>query len=213
MSEKSGGGKTESQALLDRAYSLSNPGEALSLYRDWADGYDRQLEDELLYVGPAKVAALLSEFISGHSAQVLDAGCGTGLVAESLARYGFRRMDGLDFSPEMLAVARAKGLYRELFASDLNHPIPDGAYDAVVSCGTFTHGHVGAGALDELLRLVRTGGVMALTIHREVWQEAGFEEKVKGLEERRLIEVEDIRHQPYFEGADAEGMYLLLRRL
>jgi SAM-dependent methyltransferase len=124
-------------------------------------------------------------------------------------------MDGLDFSPEMLAVAREKGLYRELFSSDLNHPIPlpDRAYDAVVSCGTFTHGHVGAGALDELLRLVRTGGVMALTVHREVWQAAGFEEKVKGLEESRFIEIEDIRHQPYFEGADAEGMYLLLRRL
>ena len=208
-------GKSESQKLLDRAYSLASSDEALFLYRDWASRYDRQLEQELLYVGPAKVAALLSEFVNGHGAQVLDAGCGTGLVAESLARYGFHRMDGLDFSAEMLAVAKSKGLYRDLLVADLNHrlPLPDEFYDAVISCGTFTHGHVGAGALDELLRLIRVGGVMACTIHREVWTRAGFEEKLEALEEQGLIEIDDIRHQAYFEGGEPEGMYVLLRRV
>ncbi|MEE3327681.1 MAG: class I SAM-dependent methyltransferase [Myxococcota bacterium] len=215
MSDSSATGKSESQKLLDRAYSLETSDEALSLYRDWARSYDDQLEQELLYVGPAKLAALLAEFLDGRGAEVLDVGCGTGLVAEHLARHGFHRMDGLDFSSEMVAVAREKGMYRELFIADLNQrlALPDESYDAVISCGTFTPGHVGAGALDEILRLIRHGGVLACTIHREVWQRAGFEEKLERLEEQSVIAIDDIRHQPYFEGREPEGMYLLLRRI
>ena len=215
MSDARGKEKAESEALLDRAYALENPDEALALYRDWARSYDHQLEQELLYVGPAKVAALLAEFVGGQGAEVLDVGCGTGLVTEQLVRYGFHRVDGLDFSPEMIEVARGKGIYRDLFIADLNQvlPLSDESYDAVVSCGTFTHGHVGAGALDEIMRLIRRGGVLACTVHRDVWQAAGFEEKLDRMQEQAMVVVEDIRHQPYFEGREPEGLYILLRRV
>jgi hypothetical protein len=53
---------------------------------------------------------------------------------------------------------------------------------------------------------------MACTVHRDIWQESGFEGKLKSLEDTGVVMVEAVRDQPYFDGAEAEGKYLLLRR-
>ena len=207
--------QTESERFLARAYSLKTAGQARSLYRDWAPSYDQHLEQELRYIGPASIAALLADSIEDREARVLDIGCGTGLVAQNLVRHGFRTIDGLDFSPEMLAVAQAKSIYRGLIQADLNAALdlPSGFYDAAISCGTFTHGHVSAGALEEILRLIKPGGALACTVHREIWQSSGFEQKLDFLEKERVIAVEKMSDQPYFEGAEPEGRYCLVRRL
>ena len=214
MSSKGRGIKTESERLLDRAYALASPEEAQSLYRDWAVSYDQHLRRELFYVAPARLASLLTEFVIDPEAKVLDVGCGTGLVGECLVQHGLNQIDGLDFSPEMLAVARAKGVYEDLVCADLNAELalPDAGYDAAICCGTFTHGHVGADALKGILRLIKSGGVLACTVHRDIWQEAGFEEEMEELQEQGVVAVEEIRDQPYFDGAEAEGKYLVLRR-
>ena len=52
--------QTESERFLARAYSLKTAGQARSLYRDWAPSYDQHLEQELRYIGPASIAALLA---------------------------------------------------------------------------------------------------------------------------------------------------------
>ena len=48
------------------------------------------------------------------AAPVLDAGAGTGLVGEWLGILGYPEVEALDISEGMLAVARAKGVYRAL---------------------------------------------------------------------------------------------------
>jgi trans-aconitate methyltransferase len=84
------------------------------------------------------------------------------------------QIDGLDISPEMLAVARRKQVYRHLADADLNHafsaPVP--AYGAIVSAGTFVHGHVGATGFRQLFDLLKPGGVMACAISMTIWQDA-----------------------------------------
>lgn len=207
--------KSESDRLLERAYALETPDEGRLLYRDWADSYDRHLKEGLRYVGPASVARLLADSVSERGVPVLDVGCGTGLVAECLAPYGFGLVDGLDFSPEMLRVAEGKGVYRQLFEEDLNQSIglASGSYDAAISCGTFTHGHVSASALDEILRLLKPGAHFAFTVHRDVWEALGFEGKLPELQGRGAISGFDFSDQPYFEGKEPEGRYCLLRRV
>ena len=44
----------------------------------------------------------------------------------------------------------------------------------LVSTGTFTHGHVGARCLPELLALLVPGGRLICTVHRDVWDQGGF---------------------------------------
>lgn len=215
MADRGNRQEKQSERFLGRAYALETPEEGRALYREWAASYDRDLEEELRYIAPASVAAWLADSTQDRDLPVLDVGCGTGLVAENLTRHGFKIIDGLDFSPEMLAMAEERGIYRELIQANLNGPLdlPTGFYGAAISCGTFTHGHVGASALDEILRLTRPGSVFAFTVHREVWQSFGFERKLNELEERSVMTVEKLTDQPYFEGAEPEGRYCLVRRL
>ena len=44
--------------------------------------------------------------------EILDLGCGTGLVVEHLYKLGYKNVDGIDISEEMLKLSEAKGVYR-----------------------------------------------------------------------------------------------------
>ncbi|MCV6595231.1 MAG: class I SAM-dependent methyltransferase [Silicimonas sp.] len=158
---------------LDGAYALQSPEEALRLYRDWAARYDAEFVAGTGYRLPYLVVERY--LAAGGLAPALDIGCGTGAVGQALP--GEILLDGLDFSPEMLAEARAKSRYRHLIEADLKAalPIADSTYAGLLSAGTFTHGHVGAEALPELIRILAPGGVAVLSIRDEIWEAMGFE--------------------------------------
>ncbi|MGC4191343.1 MAG: class I SAM-dependent methyltransferase [Thermomicrobiales bacterium] len=98
------------------------------------------------------------------SAHVLDVATGTGDVAFAIRKAGALRVTGLDFSPEMIAAARAK-----LAKSDVDGvtfvegdamalPFPDGTFDATtVSFGLRNMPDYGA-AVAEMGRVLRRGG-------------------------------------------------------
>ncbi len=166
------------ELLLARAYALrgDDPDETLKLYADWAETYDRTMLDGLAYRSPQQIAALVALTEERRGVRVLDVGCGTGLLANSLRAYGFNRVDGLDYSAPMLSVAQREGRIDKAFLRDLNERLGMGAecYDILASTGTFTHGHVGAECLPELLELLVPGGHFICTVHRDVWDEGGF---------------------------------------
>ncbi len=173
----------QSKSLLKRAYNLKE-GEAKPLYKDWASSYDTDLVDSLGYVGPVCVADIAHSFCSDVSTRILDVGCGTGLVAQRLSQLGYKQISGLDFSKEMLEVARSKNIYVDLMNADLTKTlsINTSAYDLIVSCGTFTHSHVGPEAFDELLRVIRSGGIACVSINAEIYESNGFDKKLSQLE-------------------------------
>jgi len=168
---------------LDRAYALETPEDSKALYRDWADTYDSSFAEHMDYIYPAAVAAVFAARAGRDVGPVLDVGAGTGLVGEALARLGRWDVDGLDISEQMLAVAMGKGHYRAVIPADLTRSldIASGTYGAVISAGTFTHGHVGPEALDELLRIAKPTALFVLGINEEVYQANGFEQKFAAL--------------------------------
>lgn len=201
--------------LLQRAYSVKNVAETKELYRDWATTYDETMLDGLGYVTPQKTAAMLAEHLADRGAEILDIGCGTGLAGVGLAKSGYQTIDGLDYSAEMLEVARKTGAYRDLFEADLNAglDLPDAKWDALICTGTFTHSHVGADCLDELLRILRPGGLFATTIHGEVFAPAGFKDKTVALEADGVMET--IYRAPgtfYANSTKPEGEYFVWRK-
>jgi ubiquinone/menaquinone biosynthesis C-methylase UbiE len=200
--------------LLERAYALSGSEDAQRLYRDWASTYDQHLEQDLHYIAPGMIADVLAEALPDRAARILDVGCGTGLVGEYLAGHGFRTIDGLDFSPEMLTRAGDKGCYMRLVEGDLNSvlEISSRTYEGVISCGTFTHGHVHANALDEILRVLKRSGLLACTVHRDIWKPAGFETKFASLVEDGSVVFEQQKMDPYYEGSPADAHYCLIRK-
>jgi len=50
--------------------------------------------------------------MSPDKVQVLDLGCGTGLVGQALWDRGFRKIWGVDISPEMIELASFKDVYQ-----------------------------------------------------------------------------------------------------
>jgi len=84
----------------------------------------------------------------------------------------------------MLNIAKLKNCYSKIIEADLTKRllINNNQYGAVVSAGTFTHGHVGPDALDELLRITRPGGLFVITIHYKLFKKAGFDRKILELE-------------------------------
>jgi len=168
---------------LNAAYALETPDDSRRLYADWAQTYDQEFATDMQYRMPQIVAMIYAENAVG-SKPVLDVGAGTGLLAQAIPMRASLQIDALDISPDMLQVAMDKGVYRNGIEADLTQilPIDDGVYGAVVSAVTFTHGHVGPNALDELLRIAKSGALFVLGINAEHYVERGFEAKFAALE-------------------------------
>jgi len=161
--------------LLAAAYSLDGPDASRTLYARWAGTYESGFIAESKYVYHEHVAKVFAERASDRVAAIdpiVDVGCGTGLAGLALRRHGFVAVDGIDISPEMLEQAASKrhdgdAAYRNLIEADLTQPltIATGTYAGAVSTGTFTHGHVGPAALDEVVRILRAGAIAAIGIN------------------------------------------------
>lgn len=98
---------------------------------------------------------------------VLDAATGTGRYAVRLAQMG-KRVVGIDSSPEMLAQALAKASELQLDiefrpASVLAVPQADESFDLVISALALAHVKDLAGAVLELVRVLRCGGHLIIT--------------------------------------------------
>lgn len=197
---------SDEQPDLDAAYALGSPQDNRRLYAAWAETYDESFASRMSYQLPGMVALILAEVFDGPG-PVLDVGAGTGLVADHMLMRGLYDIDALDLSPDMLAVAMGKGHYARAIEADLTQPLdmPDAHYGAVVSSGTFTHGHVGPEALDELLRVARSGAVFVLSINAEHFEARWFAHKFALLEpdiervEHRMVDIygsgADVAHQ------------------
>ncbi len=201
---------------LDKAYQISTPAEARQMYGDWASTYDSGFGTAWGYIAPREIAAILRANVA-PGAEILDIGAGTGLVAEHLRGL---TVDALDITPEMLAIARTKGLYRNLLLDDLTRAldVPDASYDAIISCGTFTHGHVGPECFPELLRITRPGAVFTCGTIGPVLDGAGFGSALARMVALGQITPVAWRDIPIYEGADHphkddRGLVMVFRRV
>jgi len=93
--------------------------------RETFDRIARQFDNRQLrfrhYRVPAEIAALIEEHEPERRtiANIADAGCGTGLVVATLQdAFGIESAVGIDVSPNMVEIARGKGLYSELVVDD-----------------------------------------------------------------------------------------------
>ena len=90
-------------------------------FDEFAGYYDTKMVDRLRYRGPEEIAACLEAEAAAALPppwDILDLGCGTGLVGVAL-RGRKRRLVGIDLSAKMLDLARRRGLYDALHQGDL----------------------------------------------------------------------------------------------
>jgi SAM-dependent methyltransferase len=123
--------------------------------------YVRKLEQFARFAEP-ELRQLFRELALPADAVALDLGCGAGLATRWLREQlhdGY--VVGLDLSLPHLKVAGAH--HASLVQADGGQPcFRDGTFDFVWSCNTINHLHHPVEALQELKRLLRSGGRLAL---------------------------------------------------
>ncbi len=105
---------------------------------------------------------LAAEAAMPEGALALDLGTGTGDLALELRRRGARLVTGLDFTPRMLAAARAKagtsGGLALLQGDALSLPFREGTFDCVTSTFLLRNLADLPAGLREMARVLRAGG-------------------------------------------------------
>lgn len=167
------------KTYLDKAYGTKDTAETRQLYDDWAASYESEIAENG-YATPGRCAAALAQFSGDLTAPVLDFGCGTGLSGLALKLAGFPVIDGMDLSPEMLAEARNKGIYRDLsvVSGDGTPQIPQGEYQAIAAIGVIGVGAAPIGVLDDLIQALPKGGYCVFSFNDHALQDPVHEARV-----------------------------------
>ena len=139
------------------------------IYSRFADYYEENMCDELHYQAPSLLAVAVREAISTRdSLEVLDLGCGTGLIAEHLRPLA-RRLTGIDLSPEMVDRARQSEFYDLLEVAEITDWLSwdsKPAFDLIVACDTLIY----FGDLSQVVvpaaNCLGPGGILAFTVEK-----------------------------------------------
>jgi predicted TPR repeat methyltransferase len=131
-----------------------------------ADKFDEHLVNTLQYDTPQRLLALSIGLLGGEKKDLLDLGCGTGLIGASFAPYA-KHLVGVDLSANMLARARARQLYQRLEHAELLSVMQwekSACYDIIVAADVFIY----CGKLEEIFtearRLLRSSGFFVFSV-------------------------------------------------
>lgn len=143
------------------------------LFDGYADSFEKSLVEELKYVAPKKLVALLNEEVnlSARKWTVLDLGCGTGLLGQEIAPY-VDSLVGVDLSAKMLEKAGARHIYTRLENAELVSMMrteQESSYDIAMAADVFIY----VGKLDETFaevsRVLKPHGIFLFSL--EAWEE------------------------------------------
>jgi len=156
------------------ALSGANPehpvdGYVRQLFDASAASFDRELVSKLGYAIPREMVVAVRNVADapGRPWEVLDLGCGTGLVGVEIAPDS-RNLIGFDLAPNMIEHARARNIYTGLRCVELLAGLSEDAasgrrYDIVTAADVFIY----VGRLDAVIpaihRVLRSGGLFAFS--------------------------------------------------
>jgi SAM-dependent methyltransferase len=123
------------------------------------------LRNESDFACRRRLLALLEFLAPADGDRVLDAGCGHGLALLALGALADARLVGIDRDAARLRVAAGAGVAARLAGADLAClPFADGSFDKVLCSEVLEHAADDRAALRELHRVLRPGGVLAVSV-------------------------------------------------
>ena len=151
-------------------------GRSIERYRRAHRRYERRHPEIFNPVEQARLREALSEAIAAietthEPRRALDFGCGSGNLTAHLLGLGLR-VTAADVSPEFLEVVKRR---YDVDALPLNgidlDGVPDASFDLVAAYSVLHHVPDYLGVLDELVRVLRPGGVLHLDheVNHEFW--------------------------------------------
>ena len=153
-------------ARLGAGEAAMSPAYVAALFEAYAPRFEAHLTQALEYRGPAILTAALDAAAPGRRfAEAMDLGCGTGLMAEAVAAR-VDAVDGVDLAPSMVALARKRGIYRDLAAGEMAAVLEGkGAarYDLILAADVLVYVGDCAPLFAAVVRGLRPGGLFAFT--------------------------------------------------
>ncbi|XP_013794867.1 methyltransferase-like protein 27 [Limulus polyphemus] len=150
-------------AFMEECLREKPPEEVKTFYANWAANYDKEV-NEFDYNGPKIFAEAFAKLNVPRNAEIIDIAAGTGALGEKLNAMGYKYIDALDGTPEMLDIARKKNVYRNFcqffLGCGYESPIKDGTYDVAISSGAIGQGHIPYDAFYEIIAMVKQGGLI-----------------------------------------------------
>lgn len=138
------------------------------LFDDYANRFDAHLEVKLGYRVPSMLAAAVAETKPATPLNVLDLGCGTGLVGAALRPLA-RWLHGVDLSAAMIEKSRARGVYDELTCGDMLDVLRDSAagaqrYDLIAAADVLIYVGDLVPVFEAAANALRPGGLLAFSV-------------------------------------------------
>ena len=137
-------------------------------FRNFSAYYDDKMRNNLSYQAPERLDELIrEEIVDAAGLEILDIGCGTGLAGAVLKQRA-ASMVGIDLSPEMVELARARGIYNRLEVAEITEWLDRATepFDLIVACDCLVY----FGDLEPIAELVwrrlKPGGRFAFTTER-----------------------------------------------
>jgi len=135
------------------------------LFDSYADDFEHDLVENLNYHIPAVLADTIRRYTSSRALDILDLGCGTGLVGAQI-RPVARTLTGIDVSANMLEKARQRQIYDQLLCGDAAQVLQaqDRQFDLALAADVFIY----VGELSPIFRAVRAalraGGLFGFSV-------------------------------------------------
>lgn len=172
------------------AYSYRSSEELKEYYNGIANYYNLFLESTN-YVLHKNVADIFIGQFRDIIGSVLDVACGTGKLGIEVRPHISSRvtLDGLDFSSSMITEAETWDVYNAFHNVDLKGDLSlvSQKYEAIISSGAFTPGHLDADDLINLRALMHNGGRAFISVKKDLFEEGDFAAKLQAAEENGLI--------------------------
>jgi len=145
-----------------------DPSNTVKFYDAWSEKYCDDMVVIGNYNGYIKCAEAFLKLGLNHNVSILDLAAGTGLLGREISSHGYTTIDGLDSSLGMLGKARMQDIYKNYIHASVEYlgsiPVNDASYDAIVCSNGFAPGQIYPSALHELLRVLRPGGYILITM-------------------------------------------------
>jgi predicted TPR repeat methyltransferase len=156
-------------ALRDQAPPPRASNECiLQSFQDFSSHYDTKMRDVLGYQAPENLQELIRSGIGDAvGLEILDIGCGTGLAGVGLKERA-ARLVGVDLSPEMIEVARARGIYDLLEVAEITEWLDQSKaqFDLIVACDCLVYFGDLMQVAEPAARRLKPGGCFAFTVER-----------------------------------------------
>jgi predicted TPR repeat methyltransferase len=156
-------------ALRDQAPPPRASDRAIQhLYKNFAASYESRMCEDLKYAGPERLQDGIRAVIGDKSGlAILDLGCGSGLMGAN-TRWRAASLTGIDLSPEMIELARARNIYDRLELAEITGWLDqDGTlFDLIVSSDCLIYfGDLGT-VVASAARRLKPGGLFAFSMER-----------------------------------------------